>query len=62
MKHNSGVDMSSGSLGQGGSAAVGMALAGKLDQADYRVYCLFGDGDPGGCARWKLPCLQVPTN
>ena len=45
MKHIPGVDMSSGSLGQGGSAAVGMALAGKLDQADYRVYCLFGDGE-----------------
>lgn len=45
MKHIPGVDMSSGSLGQGGSAAVGMALAGKLDKADYRVYCLFGDGE-----------------
>ena len=37
--------MSSGSLGQGGSAAVGMALAGKLDEADYRVYCILGDGE-----------------
>lgn len=45
MKHIPGVDMSSGSLGQGGSAAVGMALAGKLDNADYRVYCVFGDGE-----------------
>ncbi len=45
MKHIPGVDMSSGSLGQGGSAAVGMALAGKLDNKDYRVYCLFGDGE-----------------
>ena len=45
MKHIPGVDMSSGSLGQGGSAAVGMALAGKLDGKDYRVYCLFGDGE-----------------
>ena len=45
MKHIPGVDMSSGSLGQGGSAAVGMALAGKLDSKDYRVYCLFGDGE-----------------
>lgn len=45
MKHIPGVDMSSGSLGQGGSAAVGMALAGKLDNASYRVYCLFGDGE-----------------
>lgn len=45
MKHIPGVDMSSGSLGQGGSAAVGMALSAKLDQKDYRVYCLFGDGE-----------------
>lgn len=45
MKHIPGVDMSSGSLGQGGSAAVGMALAAKLDKKDYRVYCLFGDGE-----------------
>ena len=45
MKHIPGVDMSSGSLGQGGSAAVGMALAAKLDNKDYRVYCLFGDGE-----------------
>lgn len=45
MKHIPGVDMSSGSLGQGFSAAVGMALAGKLDQKDYRVYCLAGDGE-----------------
>ena len=40
-----GVDMSTGSLGQGLSAAVGMALAGKLDGADYRVYALMGDGE-----------------
>ncbi len=45
MKHIPGVDMSSGSLGQGFSAAVGMALAGKLDQKDYRVYCMAGDGE-----------------
>ncbi len=45
MKHIPGVDMSSGSLGQGLSAAVGMALAGKMDQADYRVYALCGDGE-----------------
>lgn len=45
MKHIPGVDMSSGSLGQGFSAAVGMALAGKLDKADYRVYALAGDGE-----------------
>ena len=45
MKHIPGVDMSSGSLGQGFSAAVGMALAGKMDGKDYRVYSLAGDGE-----------------
>ncbi|SDB35640.1 transketolase [Eubacterium oxidoreducens] len=45
MKHIPGVDMSSGSLGQGFSTAVGMALAGQIDQADYRVYALLGDGE-----------------
>ncbi len=40
-----GVDMSTGSLGQGLSAAVGMAIAGKFDGADYRVYALMGDGE-----------------
>ncbi|NMM62261.1 transketolase [Clostridium sp. P21] len=40
-----GVDMSTGSLGQGISAAVGMALAGKVDKKDYRVYTLLGDGE-----------------
>ena len=45
MKHIPGVDMSSGSLGQGISTAVGMAIAGKMDNADYRVYTLLGDGE-----------------
>ena len=45
MKHIPGVDMSSGSLGQGLSAAAGMALAGKLQNKDYRVYSLLGDGE-----------------
>jgi len=45
MKGIPGVDMSSGSLGQGVSAAVGMAAAGKLDNKDYRVYTLLGDGE-----------------
>lgn len=40
-----GVDMSTGSLGQGISAAVGMALAGKIDRKDYRVYAILGDGE-----------------
>lgn len=45
MKQIPGVDMSSGSLGQGISVAVGMAAAGKLDKKDYRVYTLLGDGE-----------------
>lgn len=45
MKCLPGVDMSTGSLGQGISAAVGMALAGKLDKKDYRVYTVLGDGE-----------------
>ena len=45
MQYVPGVDMSSGSLGQGVSAAVGMALAGKMDKKDYRVYTLLGDGE-----------------
>ena len=45
MKHIPGVDMSSGSLGQGLSVAVGMAAVGKYDKKDYRVYALCGDGE-----------------
>ncbi len=45
MKGVSGVDMSTGSLGQGISAACGMALAGKLDNKNYRVYSILGDGE-----------------
>lgn len=45
MQETPGVDMSSGSLGQGISAAVGMALAAKLDNKDYRTYTLLGDGE-----------------
>lgn len=45
MNYVSGIDMSTGSLGQGISAAVGMALAGKIDKKDYRVYTLLGDGE-----------------
>lgn len=40
-----GVEVASGSLGQGLSVSLGMALAGKLDKKDYRVYCLLGDGE-----------------
>lgn len=45
MQHTPGVDMSSGSLGQGISAAAGMALSAKLDNKDFRVYTLLGDGE-----------------
>lgn len=45
MKHTPGVDMSSGSLGQGLSVAVGMAVGAKLKGKDYRIYCLCGDGE-----------------
>ena len=45
MKKIPGVDMSTGSLGQGLSAANGMAIAGKLDKKDYRVYAILGDGE-----------------
>ena len=45
MKHIPGVDMTTGSLGQGLSAANGMAISGKLDKKDYRVYCILGDGE-----------------
>ena len=45
MNHVPGIDMSAGSLGQGLSAAIGMALAAKLDKKGYRVYCIVGDGE-----------------
>ena len=45
MKKIPGVDMTTGSLGQGLSAAVGMAISGKMDKKDYKVYCILGDGE-----------------
>ena len=45
MKHTPGVDMTTGSLGIGVSAACGMALAGKISKKDYRVYAILGDGE-----------------
>lgn len=57
MKHIPGVDMSSGSLGQGISAAVGMAIAGKMDEADYRVYTLLGDGEIQEGQVWEAAML-----
>lgn len=53
MVHVPGVDMSTGSLGQGISAAVGMAMAGKLDQKDFRVYTLLGDGELAEGQVWE---------
>lgn len=53
MNYVPGVDMSTGSLGQGVSAAVGMALAGKIDKKDYRVYSLLGDGELGEGQVWE---------
>ncbi len=53
MKHIPGVDMSTGSLGQGISAAVGMALAAKVDGRDYRVYTIVGDGESEEGQVWE---------
>lgn len=53
MAYVPGVDMSTGSLGQGISASVGMALAGKLDNADYRTYALLGDGELNEGLVWE---------
>ncbi len=57
MKGIPGVDMSSGSLGQGISAAVGMAIAAKLKNADYRVYTLLGDGEIQEGQVWEAAML-----
>ena len=57
MKHIPGVDMSSGSLGQGISAAVGMALSAKLSNEDYRVYTLLGDGEIQEGQAWEAAML-----
>lgn len=57
MKHIPGVDMSTGSLGQGISAAVGMAISGKLDNAGYRVYALLGDGEIQEGQVWEASML-----
>ena len=73
MVHVPGVDMSTGSLGQGISAAVGMALAGKLDKKSYRVYAILGDGELAegqvweasmAAAKYKLDnlCAMVDVN
>jgi len=62
MKHIPGVDMSSGSLGQGISAAVGMALAGMMDGKDYRVYTLLGDGEIQEGQVWEAAMFAGARN
>jgi transketolase len=73
MKKVAGVDMTSGSLGQGLSVANGMALAGKLDNRNYRVYCILGDGEieegqvweaAMSCSHYKLDnvCVIIDNN
>ena len=58
-KHIPGVDMSSGSLGQGISAAVGMAISAKLSGDDYRVYTLVGDGEIQEGQVWEASMLAA---
>ena len=62
MKHIPGVDMSSGSLGQGLSAAVGMALNAKLDGSDYRVYAVCGDGEIQEGQIWEASMFAASRN
>ncbi len=57
MQHTTGVDMSSGSLGQGISAAVGMAISAKIYNKDYRVYTLLGDGEIQEGQVWEAAML-----
>ncbi|MEG0772764.1 transketolase [Clostridium sp.] len=62
MTYIPGVDMSTGSLGHGISAAVGMALAGKLDKKDYRVYSLLGDGELEEGQVWEAAMAAAHYN
>lgn len=62
MKHIPGVDMSSGSLGQGISAAVGMAIVAKIKGDDYRVYTLLGDGELQEGQVWESAMLAAHRN
>ena len=61
-KHIPGVDMSSGSLGQGVSAAVGMALSAKLSDESYRVYTLLGDGEIQEGQVWEAAMFAGSRN
>ncbi|MFA9397742.1 MAG: transketolase [Clostridiaceae bacterium] len=62
MKGTPGVDMSTGSLGQGVSAACGMAVAGKLDNKDYRVYAVLGDGEIEEGQVWEAAMFASHNN
>ena len=62
MKKTPGIDMSTGSLGQGVSAACGMALAAKLDNKDYRVYTLLGDGEVEEGQVWEAAMFASHNN
>lgn len=62
MEYVSGVDMSTGSLGQGISTAIGMALAGKIDNKNYRVYCLLGDGELEEGQVWEAAMAAAHYN
>ena len=62
MKGTPGIDMSSGSLGQGISAACGMALAGKMDKKDYRVYTVLGDGEIEEGQVWEAAMFAAHHN
>lgn len=59
MKHTPGVDMTTGSLGQGFSAACGMALAAKMDRAPWRVYAVLGDGELEEGQIWEAAMLAA---
>lgn len=60
--HTKGIDMSSGSLGQGISAACGMALAGKLDGKSYKVYTVLGDGEVEEGQVWEAAMFAAHKN
>ena len=62
MQHTPGVDMSSGSLGQGISVATGMALSAKLSNDDYRVYTLLGDGEIAEGQVWEAAMFAGHKN
>lgn len=62
MKKTPGVDMSTGSLGQGISAACGMALAGKLDNSPYKVYSILGDGEIEEGEVWEAAMFAAHYN